>query len=136
MPWSASSTWLAIGVLAAAATAAGIKLDDRYEHADTTRRAEAITGGSAARGRALFMEKGCGGCHTLTRVPQAHGLVGPPLDGVGERAMIAGMLANNPDNMERWIAHPQSVIPGNAMPDLPMTAQDSRDLAAFLYTRT
>ena len=38
--------------------------------------------------------------------------------------------------MERWIAHPQSVVPGNAMPDLPMTELDSRDLAAFLYSRT
>jgi len=133
MPWSASSSWMLVSALAVAATAGAIKLDDRYEQANTTRRAEAITGGSAARGRALFLTKGCGGCHALTGVPQAHGLVGPPLDDVGERTVIAGMLANNPANLERWIEHPQDVVPGNAMPDLPMTAQDSRDLAAFLY---
>ena len=133
MSWSASSTWIVAAAFAIGATAAGIKLDDRYEQRDTTKRAEAITGGSATRGHDLFVEKGCGGCHALTGVPQAHGLVGPPLDGVGERATIAGMLANNPDNLERWIAHPQSVVPGNAMPDLPMTVQDSQDLAAFLY---
>ena len=50
--------------------------------------------------------------------------------------MIAGKLANTPANLGRWISGPQSVVPGNAMPDMPMTAQESRDLAAFLYTRT
>jgi cytochrome c1 len=130
-----SSTWTVVVALAVVAVAGAIKLDDRYEQGDTNKRAQAITGGSVDRGRTLFMQKGCGGCHALTGVPQAHGLVGPPLDGVGERAMIAGALANNPDNLERWIAHPQGVVPGNAMPDLPMTEQDSRDLAAFLYSR-
>jgi cytochrome c1 len=50
--------------------------------------------------------------------------------------VIAGELANNPANLQRWISTPQSVVPGNAMPDLPMTAAETRDIAAFLYTRT
>ena len=66
---------------------------------------------------------------------QAEGLVGPPLDGVARRAIIAGKLENTPSNLTRWIATPQSVVPGNAMPDTPMTAQQSSDIAAFLYTR-
>ena len=49
---------------------------------------------------------------------QANGLVGPPLDGIAERAIIAGKLANNPANLSRWISSPQSVVPGNAMPDM------------------
>lgn len=40
----------------------------------------------AARARALFIEKGCGGCHTLSSVPGAAGAVGPALDGIGQRA--------------------------------------------------
>jgi cytochrome c2 len=35
-----------------------------------------------------------------------------------------------------WIQHPQRVSPGTAMPELGVTAADSRDMAAFLYTRT
>lgn len=129
--------WTSAAVVAAALAAAGaIIADDRYEQSDTRKRAEAITGGHADRGRAVFIAKGCGGCHTVRGVPQATGLVGPPLDGIAERAVIAGLLENTPANLMRWISAPQSVVPGNAMPDLPMTEQDVQDLAAFLYTRS
>jgi cytochrome c1 len=83
----------------------------------------------------LFIAKGCGGCHSIDHVRQANGLVGPPLTGIAERAIIAGVLENNPANLERWISTPQSVVPGNAMPDIPMTPGETRDIAAFLYTR-
>lgn len=106
-----------------------------WKKADMRHRAEALTGGSVERGRLAFANIGCGGCHTVDGVPQAHGLVGPPLDGIGVRTVIAGKLANNPANLERWISSPQSVVPGNAMPDMPITAQETRDIAAFLYTR-
>ena len=36
--------------------------------------------------------------------------------------------------MIKWIQHPQSIDPKNAMPDLGVTDQDARDIAAFLYT--
>jgi cytochrome c1 len=49
--------------------------------------------------------------------------------------MIAGKLANSPANLERWIASPQSVTPGTDMPDMPLSTQETRDIAAFLYTR-
>jgi cytochrome c len=108
----------------------------RYERSDVRDRAEAITGGDADRGRAAFIAKGCGGCHTLGGVPQANGLVGPPLDGVARLAMLAGRLENKPGNLMRWIAEPQSVAPGTAMPNLSLTPRERRDIAAFLYTRT
>jgi cytochrome c1 len=69
-------------------------------------------------------------------VAQANGLVGPPLTGIAERSIIAGKLANNPANLQQWISTPQSILPGNAMPDIPMTPAETRDIAAFLYTRT
>lgn len=46
---------------------------------------------------------------------------------------IAGMLHNNPDNLIKWLRNPQSVTPGNAMPDMHVTEQDARDIAAYLY---
>jgi cytochrome c2 len=130
---SAVPALVALAILAGGAT---IYANERSAKAELRRRAEALTGGDAARGRLLMAQKGCGGCHTVAGVPQANGLVGPPLDGVAVRAVIAGKLANTPENLIRWISAPQSVVPGNDMPDLPMTAQQSRDIAAFLYTRT
>ena len=57
------------------------------------------------------------------------------MDGVATRAIIAGHLANTPDNMQRWIRDPQQVSPGTAMPDLNVGEGDARDITAFLYTR-
>ena len=97
--------------------------------------AAAETGGDPKRGEALFIRYGCGSCHAMSDVRTATGMVGPPLDGVALRVIIAGHLANTPDNMQRWIRDPQHVSPGTAMPDLNVGAQDARDITAFLYTR-
>jgi cytochrome c len=131
------NSWLGVVTgLAVVAVAASVTVNESYKQADIRHRAEALTGGDAARGQAAFTGKGCGGCHTLRGVSGADGLVGPPLDGIANRAIVAGMLENTPANLSRWISAPQSVVPGNAMPDLPMTARETRDIAAFLYTRT
>ena len=95
-----------------------------------------ITGGDPVRGAAMFIRYGCGSCHTVTGVRTANGNVGPPLDGVATRVIIAGRFANKPGNMEQWIRRPQQVSPGTAMPDLAVSEADARDITAFLYTRT
>ena len=61
-------------------------------------------------------------------------MVGPPLVGWARRTMVAGYLPNTPDQLVRWITAPQSVAPGNAMPNLGVTDRDARDIAAYLYT--
>lgn len=48
--------------------------------------------------------------------------------------MIAGELPNSPANLVRWIKDPKSVEPGTDMPDLGLTDQQARDVAAYLYT--
>lgn len=93
-----------------------------------------VAGGHPARGRALIAKEGCGSCHRIPGVPGAHGLVGPPLDHIGLRTVIAGVLPNTPQNMVRWIQTPQSVVPGNAMPNMEINDHDARDVAAYLYT--
>ena len=130
---------LLVAGLAAAATAGlgGWTLaEHRSDQVQRKRTAEALTGGNVERGERAFLAFGCGGCHTVGGVPQAQGKVGPPLDGVATRAFIAGKLENRPGNLRRWIEQPQAVTPGTAMPDLGVTPTQSRDLAAFLYTRT
>jgi cytochrome c2 len=122
---------------AAIAAAAGAALTERaHERRDLHGKAMAMTGGDIGRGEAAFSSYGCGGCHTLKGVPQASGKVGPPLDGIAARTIIGGRLENKPDNMIKWIRDPQAVAPGTAMPRLGVTPRDSRDIAAFLYTRT
>ena len=58
--------------------------------------------------------------------------VGPPLTAMATRKYIAGSLPNTPANMVRWLTSPQAVRPATAMPDLGITAQDARDIAAYL----
>jgi len=123
----------AIVVVVAVLGAAWKYYDDRQR---MRLHAEAITGGSSRRGEALFIQYGCGSCHSATGVRTATGDVGPPIDGIATRVIIAGHLANNAPNMERWIQDPQHVSPGTAMPDLGVSAGDARDITAFLYTRS
>jgi cytochrome c2 len=105
------------------------------ERRDIRVHAAAITAGDPVRGEAMFIQYGCGSCHGLKHVRKATGMVGPPLDGIAVRAIIAGKLANSPENLQRWIREPQAVTPGTAMPDLHVGERDARDIAAFLYTR-
>ena len=111
-----------------------------YEEYDAQNRlwthAAATTGGDPHRGEAMFIQYGCGSCHHIGYVRKATGLVGPPLDNIALRAMIAGKLSNTPDNVEQWIRNPQSVTPGTDMPNLNVSERDARDITAFLYTRT
>ena len=44
------------------------------------------------------------------------------------------MLRNDPAALVRWIRYPQSVVPGNAMPNMGIGDQEARDIAAYLYT--
>jgi cytochrome c len=97
--------------------------------------AAAETGGDPRRGEAMFIQYGCGSCHALKGVRTAVGSVGPPLDGIAVRVIVAGHLANSPENMQKWIRDPQQVSPGTAMPDLNVGETDARDISAFLYTR-
>jgi cytochrome c2 len=91
-------------------------------------------GGNAREGRNDIRKYGCFTCHTIPGVAGAQGLVGPPLDGIGNRQYIAGELPNTPENMMRWIQHPHQVEPHTLMPEMNVSEQDSRDIAAYLYT--
>jgi len=93
-----------------------------------------LPGASAERGRQALAAMGCAACHTISGVRGANGKVGPPLDGIAERTMIAGEIPNTPANMIRWIQNPQAIEPGTAMPSLGVSEPMARDIAAYLYT--
>lgn len=132
------STKLSLAILAAillVVAVVGIVVEYAHERTQMREHAPAITGGDPVRGEAMFIQYGCGSCHALKNVRTATGAVGPPLDGIATRVIVAGHLANTPQNMQRWIRDPQHVSPGTAMPDLNVGGQDAQDITAFLYTR-
>jgi len=119
----------------ALAVIAAVIADAADDRSDMREHAAALTGGDPDRGEAMFIKYGCGSCHGLKHVRMATGAVGPPLDGIAVRAVLAGKLDNTPGNLQSWVRDPQQVSPGTAMPDLNVGGRDARDISAFLYTR-
>ena len=91
-------------------------------------------GGDAARGKQLIEKYGCAACHVIPQIEGPKGMVGPPLTHLAARQFIGGKLPNTPENLTRWLQNPQAVDPQNAMPNLGLTPDQSRDITAFLYT--
>lgn len=92
-----------------------------------------------SQGSQLFVTKGCVGCHTVA------GNIGgnpayPDLTNFGLRTTVgAAVLENNMDNLTQWITDPQSVKPGNYMPnqwadDDPNREEEGRAIAAYLLS--
>jgi cytochrome c len=98
------------------------------------RNARQLTGGDPGHGLVLVRRYGCNACHVIPGLSGARGQVGPPLQGIAARVYLAGRLRNTPQNLMLWIRDPQGVSKGTAMPNMGVTEQDGRDLAAFLYT--
>jgi len=86
------------------------------------------------RARAALRQYACVACHAIPGVTGSRAQVGPPLAGMARRTLIAGRLANTPDNLVRWIRAPHTVKPGTAMPDLGVTEEHARLIAAYLAT--
>ena len=86
------------------------------------------------RGRKAIEQYACVTCHAIPGVVGPNFPVGPPLEGVGSRVMLGGVLPNSPENLARWIRTPQAFAPRSAMPNLGVSEQDARDIAAFLAT--
>src|SRR5438270_12784251 len=107
---------------------------DRLSDRDVERASTLTGGGNARFGRVEIRKYGCNTCHDISGVPGARGLIGPSLDNVGQRYFIAGELPNTPENLMKWIQHPRQVEPHTVMPEMGVTEQDSRDIAAYLYS--
>lgn len=95
---------------------------------------QTVDGGDVARGKLAIENYGCGSCHVVPGIRTAVGAVGPPLTAFGRRSFVAGALPNTVGSLIPFIENPQSIEPGRAMPNLGVTDQDARDIAAYLYT--
>jgi cytochrome c oxidase subunit 2 len=105
---------------------------DEFEQWVAAQRAPAVDPqGEAAEGRTLFAARACVGCHTIRGV--SAGVLGPDLTHFGSRRTIAaGILPNTPENLAAWIRDPQAIKPGAKMPDLGLTPEQARSIAAYL----
>ena len=114
------------------ATAFGLAACDEPRGVAAANLASAI--GDAASGARAISDLGCGGCHVIPGIAGARGLVGPPLNQMGRRIYVAGLLRNTPDNMVTWLRDPQRIVPGNAMPNMGLNEEQARNITAYLYT--
>jgi cytochrome c oxidase subunit 2 len=70
----------------------------------------------ATSGSDLFTASGCDACHTVRGIAET-GKVGPDLTHFGSRSTIgAATLPNTRENLLAWLADPQRIKPGVAMP--------------------
>jgi cytochrome c len=97
--------------------------------------AKFVPGGDAAAGRNAIVAYGCGACHMIEGIPDADAYVGPPLAKYEQRHYIAGNMPNTAENLVYWIQFPQTIEPGTAMPNMGVTENDARNIAAYLYSQ-
>lgn len=87
---------------------------ESFQRWQSTQRRSAEPGN--APGLRVFLSRGCSACHAI-RGTQAAGVVGPDLTHFGSRRSIgAGILANDRQNLRRWITETHAVKPGVEMP--------------------
>jgi cytochrome c len=101
---------------------------------EVERAAKELTGGDPQIGKRHIQFHGCGGCHYIPGIPGADGPVGPPLDGIAARQYLAGMLPNNPESMAAWVRNAPSFNSQTVMPEMEITQEEARHIAAYLYT--
>lgn len=96
----------------------------------------ALGDGDPARGRAIVAggTHGCAACHAIPGIRSPRGIVGPPLGGMAERTLIAGQLPNEPAVLAAFLENPPALVPATGMPDVGLTTEDARHVAAYLYT--
>jgi cytochrome c2 len=88
---------------------------------------------NAARGKAAIERVGCASCHDIAGIRWPKGSVGPTIETMRDRALIAGRVPNEPEMLARFVRNAPALVPGTTMPSMPLTEQDSRDVAAYLY---
>lgn len=100
----------------------------------------AHAGGDATRGKEAYAAR-CGGCHSIEedRVGPRHaGVVGRKAGGVAgfaySPALARSGITWDAASLERWLADPEALVPGQAMGYRLGDAQARADIVAYLVT--
>ena len=88
---------------------------------------------SAERGKQAIERVGCASCHSITGVDWPTGTVGPPVESMSDRALIAGRLPNEPETRARFVRDAPALLPNTTMPAMPLSEREATDVAAYLY---
>jgi cytochrome c oxidase subunit 2 len=100
---------------------------------DMSAPASRPSGGAALAGERLFTTDQCASCHTIRGTAASYGTVGPDLTHLATRSSLAAAtIANTPAELEQWIVNPQSIKPGDRMPDLGLSRADAAQIVAYL----
>lgn len=78
-----------------------------------------------ARGREIFYEYGCRGCHKVEGKERRK--VGPPIRKIGGKVRV--------DWLYRWLRNPRAYLPKTGMPDFLFDGQQAADIALLLIPR-
>lgn len=111
--------------LAAAMLLSGCKEppDPRYHPEAETKEA----------GLAAIQRVGCGACHEIPGVEWPKGRLAPSLRGFDDIGLIAGAVPNTADNLAAFVRNATALKPGSTMPPMPLTEEEARAVAAYLY---
>ena len=88
---------------------------------------------SVERGKVAMVRVGCASCHTIAGIDWPRGRTGPALHNLTDRGLIAGRLPNRPEILAAYVRDAPALVPGSAMPAMPVSEREARDIAAFLY---
>lgn len=90
------------------------------------------TGELAREGLDVFLRSRCAECHTILGTTAA-GTEGPDLTHLaGRSTLAAATLPNTHENLTKWVSDPQSVKPGNSMPNVILDSEEIFALVAYL----
>jgi cytochrome c oxidase subunit II len=85
-------------------------------------------------GRATFLAQSCVNCHRV-RGTRAAGTFGPDLTHLmGRETLASGMIANDRENLRKWLADPQEVKLGCLMPAFGLSTRETDEIVAYLAT--
>jgi cytochrome c oxidase subunit 2 len=94
--------------------------------------ARAPAGSVQQAGEHAFLANQCASCHQI-RGTSAAGTVGPDLTHLATRSTLAAAtIPNDLAHLEAWIASPQSIKPGDRMPDLGLPRSQVNQIAGYL----
>jgi cytochrome c len=94
----------------------------------------ASTLGYAASGTQILVDRRRGSCHDIPGIHDAHGVFGPPLGSFARLTVPAGNFPKLPAYLVPWLMSPKSLKPRTAAPELGISQQQARDVAAYFYT--
>lgn len=119
---------MALAVVAESPLAFGRWLEHQREPA------AAPSDSDQAAGAAVFQRRACATCHSI-RGTTARGEVGPDLTHLAQRGTLAaGTVPNTRGYLAGWIANPQAIKPGSAMPSVALRPAELQLVVTYLQS--